>query len=103
MSIHWTLNSIPELAPLTPTQRHELWFANLGKFFKNPVNLLVLIPFFGCVALGNYLGDMLIPWKHGIAIGGGLGAGLAVYLFQMVTFNRLRPHMHRDAEQRGWV
>ena len=38
-----------------------------------------------------------------LGIAGGLGAGVAVYLFQMVTFNRLRPHMHRDAEQRGWV
>ena len=102
MELYWRLRDIPELEKLDKGQRTEVWVATFNKRLRDPFLLLLIIPYFLIVFLGNFLGDRLLPFSYGSSIGGGLGAGLAVYLFFVVTFHRARPHLAEEIRRRSW-
>lgn len=100
MPIYWRLEDFPELTPLSPAKRQELWVAVAPKVYRDPKVLLLLIPFFGCIALGNILGDRFFSFRFGSALGGGLGGGLAVFTLTVGAFQFCRPHLIREIERR---
>ena len=93
MTFYWRLADIPELRSLSKAERTEVWNATLGRRLRDPVVMWLLVPFFLIVAVGNYLGGLLLPWRFGSAIGGGIGAGVAVSLLLVVSYNRCRPYL----------
>ena len=101
MVIYWRLQDMPELKPLSKAERTEVWVTTAAKRFRDPVMLLMLIPLFLIVALGNYLGGQLLPWRFGSAIGGGLGAGFAVVLWEVVALNRCRLYVTNELRRRS--
>lgn len=100
MEIYWRLKDIPELRSLSKAQRSEIWAGTIGARFRDPVIYLLMVAFFLIVALGNYLGDLIIPLRLGGAIGGGLGAGVAAWLGVIVTYQRCRPYLAAEVLRR---
>lgn len=89
------------MKPLSKAERTEVWVATAPKRFRDPVMLLMLIPFFLVVALGNFLGGHLLPWRFGSAIGGGVGGGVAVALYEIVALNRCRLYVANEVNRRS--
>ena len=102
MKLYWRLRDIPELKDLEKGQQTEVWVATFSRRLRDPFLLLLVVPYFLIVILCNFLGDRLIPLSYGSSIGGGLGAGLSIYLFFVVSFHRARPHLAEEIRRRSW-
>ncbi len=101
MALFWRLQDIPELQPLDKDQRTKVWMATTGRRIRDPLLLLLLIPFFIVVGLGYYLGGLLVPWKLGSSLGGGFGAGLAILLFMPIALQRSRAYIVEELRRRS--
>jgi hypothetical protein len=100
VAFYWRRRDVPELRDLSPGQRTEVLVATAGRRIRDPFLLLMIPPWLGLVALGNFLGGLWIPLPVGTSLGGGLGAGLAALLFCMVSFQRGRPHLAAEVRRR---
>ena len=100
LQLYWRLQDIPELKPLKKAERTEVWSAVSVKLFRDPIMLLLLVPFFLIVALGNYLGELALPWRFGSAIGGGIGGGLAAGAYVAASYGRCRPYLAEEVRRR---
>lgn len=100
MEFYWRLEDIPELRSLSKAEQTEVWYATLGRRLRDPVVMWLLVPYFLIVAAGNYLGGLLLPWRFGSAIGGGIGAGAALAMLLIVSYNRCRPYLAEEARRR---
>jgi hypothetical protein len=101
MKLYWRLRDIPEMKTLEKGQQTEVWIATFSRRLRDPFLLLLVVPCFLIVILCNFLGGLLIPISYGSSIGGGLGAGLAIYLVFVVSFNRARPHFAEEIHRRS--
>jgi hypothetical protein len=83
MKLYWSSKDIPELAPLSPRQRQQAWkvcYRNYAfKYWQTWVSIGVLSTL---VTVGLQVGTA------GVAIAGGLGAGI----FSQTVTHVLRPH-----------
>ena len=100
MELYWRLEDIPELRSLTKADRTELWSKMIHQRVRDRFMLALFVPYIFIIALGNYIGDLLIPFRFGSSIGGGLGAGVAIWLFFVVAIHRSRPFLKEEAQQR---
>lgn len=101
MDMYWRLQDIPELKSLGKADRAELYVSTAPKRFRDPVMLLALIPLFVIVAIGCYIGQHVLPWRYGIAIGGGVGAAVANGLIEILWINRCRSYLAGEARLRS--
>ena len=73
MPIYWNINSIPELAGLTPEERSRVWLQVQRKAFRHWQTWVGLIACAACSAVGSIVGAKLGSGLLGAAVGGGVG------------------------------
>lgn len=101
MEIYWKTKDIPELKNLSDFDGKEVWVATAGKRLLDPLYLLLVPAMFLIVGLGVYLGDLLLPFRFGSSIGGGLLGAMASMGMNVVMNGRGRRHLAEEIRRRG--
>lgn len=99
MKVYWSLNQIPELAELTPSERrkvHRMCLKHYGFKGRGTYRALITCGLSG--SFGVLIGLALqraftSPSPIGyMAIGGGLGGAIGGLILTQVLLSQLRPH-----------
>ena len=99
MKFYFGLKSIPELAPLSPSQRTDVWAPNAGALFSDPVMLLTLLCCGLFAGVGSYCGEKFIPWSHGYLAGPLVFFPISYTVFWSWSVDRLRPRLKQTIEK----
>jgi hypothetical protein len=91
---------IPELKPLTPAERTEVWAASAWAIFRDPLTYLVILVCGLCFSLAWFGGRSLADGYPGLILGVILGNSVASMLFWYYSAERLRPHLAENVEKR---
>jgi len=95
------MSDIPELRALDKRQQKEVWTATTWRRLGDRRSILLMVPHFAVVGLFYYLGGRFIPLSYGSAIGGGIGAGLSVFFFLVLSYNLSRPYLAEEIRRRS--
>jgi len=91
---------IPELKPLSPAERTEVWVASAGALFRDPLTYLVLLGCVLCYSLAWFVGYNMASGYLGIIFAASLGSAAVSVLFWYYSAERLRPHLAETIEKR---
>jgi len=91
---------IPELKPLTPAERTEVWAATAGAQFRDPLIILAVLCCGLLAGSGYFVGQQIVCGYWGIIIGAIIGNTVAWTLFWYFTAERVRPHLAATIEKR---
>jgi phosphoglycerate dehydrogenase-like enzyme len=92
MTVYWTLNHIPELAPLAPEQRRRVWRVARRKLSRSWTFWGFGLVGGGVATFLSALALPIIPWAvHLVVAGAILGAFLLVW--QQMAFAQARPYL----------
>ncbi len=94
------LTDIPELAPLTPAERTEVWSASAPAIFRFPVTYLVLLVAAVFSGLAYAGGQLISDGYIGILLSAPIGSALGVSVMWYYSAERLRPILAETIEKR---